>query len=77
MGMNESEARTGTTINKYSYSSTRNCGLILKLERFSHLSGWSFGLGSLIRLGYLSLVLSLKVDAKREGLPGAPREGPE
>ena len=37
--------------------STQECEVVLKLERFSHLSGWSFGLGSSIGLGYLSLVL--------------------
>ena len=26
--------------------STQECGIVLKLERFSHLSGRSFGLGS-------------------------------
>ena len=31
--------------------STRDCGVRLKHERFSHLSYRSFGLGSLIRLG--------------------------
>ena len=36
--------------------------MILKLERFSHLSDWSFGLGSLIGLRYLSSVISLKVN---------------
>ena len=34
--------------------STKYCGVILKLERFSHLSDRSFGLGSLIGLRYLS-----------------------
>ena len=37
--------------------------MILKLERFSHLSERSFGLNSPIRLGYLSLVLSLRAYA--------------
>ena len=40
-------------------SSTQECGVILKLERFSHLSGQSFGLGSLIGLEAISLVFSL------------------
>ena len=33
--------------------STRDCGMVLKIERFSHLSNRSFGLGSPIGLGYL------------------------
>ena len=37
-------------------------GVILKLKRFFHLSGWSFGLNSYIGLEYISLVLSLKID---------------
>ena len=41
-------------------SSTRNCGVVVKLERFSHLAGQSFRFGSSISLGYLSLVLSLR-----------------
>ena len=41
--------------------STKECGVVLKLERFSHLSGQSFGLGSLIGLEALSLVLLLRV----------------
>ena len=36
--------------------STRNYGVVLKLERFFHPIGWSFGLGSHIELGYLSLL---------------------
>ena len=40
--------------------------MILKLERFSHLSGLSFGLGSLIGPEALSLVLSLRDDKKWE-----------
>ena len=43
--------------------STRNCEVIFKLEMFYHLLGWSFGLDSLIGLGYLSLVLLLRADA--------------
>ena len=35
----------------------------LKLERFFYLSYRSFGLGSRIRIRYLSLVLSLRVGA--------------
>ena len=37
-------------------------GVILKHERFSHLSSLSFGLGSPIELIVLSLVLLLRVD---------------
>ena len=33
---------------------TQECGVVLKLERFSHLSGQSFGLGSPIGLEALS-----------------------
>ena len=40
-----------------------DCGVVFKLERFSYLSSQSFGLGSPIGLGYLSLVLSLRADA--------------
>ena len=42
-------------------SSTQKCGVILKLERFSHLSGRSFGLSFPIGFEALSLVLSLRV----------------
>ena len=48
---------------RFHISSIRNYGVVLKLERFSHLSDRSFGLGFPIGLRYLSLVLSLKVDA--------------
>ena len=41
-------------------SSTHECKVVLQLERFSHLFGRSFGLGSLIGLETLSLVLSLR-----------------
>ena len=34
--------------------STQGCEVVLKLEGFSHLSGWSFGLGSLI--GWVSII---------------------
>ena len=34
------------------YGFTRNCGVIIKLERFSHLLSRSSMLGSLIRLRY-------------------------
>ena len=34
--------------------SIQECGMVLKLERFSHLSGRSFGLGSPIELEILS-----------------------
>ena len=40
--------------------STQECGVVLKFERFSYLSGWSFGLGSPIGFEALSLVLSLR-----------------
>ena len=36
--------------------------MVLKLDGFSHLLDRSFGVGSPIGLGYLSLVLSLKVE---------------
>ena len=36
--------------------------MVLKLDGFSHFLDRSFGVGSPIRLGYLSLVLSLKVE---------------
>ena len=42
-------------------SSIKEYGVVL--ERFFHLSGRSFGLGSSIGLGYLSLVFSLRVGA--------------
>ena len=42
--------------------STQGCGVVLMLERFSHL----FGLGSSIELANLSLVLSLRVSMLRE-----------
>ena len=58
--------------------------MVLKLERFSYLSDWSFGLGSPIGLGYVPIISvfikSQCVAGKgylKEGLPGAPREGPE
>ena len=41
--------------------STQECGIVLKIERFSHLSGQYFGLGSPIGFETLSLVLSLRV----------------
>ena len=40
--------------------STQECGVVLKLERFSRLLGQSFGLGSSIGLEALSLVLSFR-----------------
>ena len=43
--------------------SIRNCGVVLKIEEFSHLSSRSFGLDSPIGLGYLSLMLSLRAGA--------------
>ena len=46
--------------------SIRDCGVVLKVERFSHLLDRSFGLGSFIMLGYLSLVFSLRVSRLRE-----------
>ena len=39
--------------------STQECGVVLKLERFSHLSGRSFGLGSPIKLEVLSTTYGL------------------
>ena len=42
-------------------SSTRNYGVVVKLERFSHLSGRSFGLSSPIGLGYLSMIFRIFV----------------
>ena len=41
---------------------TQKCGVVLKLERFSHLIGLSFGLSSLIELKALSFVLSLRAN---------------
>ena len=41
---------------------TQEYEVILKLERFFHILGRSFGLGSPIRLEALSLMLSLKAD---------------
>ena len=38
--------------------------MVHKLDGFSHPSGPTFRLGSPIGLGYLSLVLSLRVDIK-------------
>ena len=40
--------------------------MVLKLERYFHLSYQSFGFGSLIGLEYLLLVLSLRVEFKQE-----------
>ena len=40
--------------------------MVLKLERFFHLSGRSFGLDSFIGIVYLSSVLSLKANAQWE-----------
>ena len=36
---------------------TQECGMVFKLERFFHLSGRYFGLGSLIGLEALSLMI--------------------
>ena len=41
--------------------------MVLKLERFSHISNQFFGLDSPIRLEYLSLVLSLRFDVVGKG----------
>ena len=41
---------------------TQECGVVLKLERFSHLSGRSFGLGSPIGFEAISLILSLRTN---------------
>ena len=49
-----------------SYQIHMKFGLILKLKRFSHLSGQSFELGPSIRLRYLSMMLSLRADIWRE-----------
>ena len=46
-------SRGGAMIQSH-IGSTWSCGVILKLERFSHLSDQSFGLGFPIELGYLS-----------------------
>ena len=43
--------------------STQKYEMVLKLERFSHLSGRSFGLGFSIGLEVLSLILSFRVSA--------------
>ena len=45
---------------------TRDCGMVLRFERFSHLSGQSFWLGFSIGLGYLSLMFLLRGSAYRE-----------
>ena len=42
---------------------TRNREMLLKFERFSHLSDQSFGLGSPIGFEVPKLVLSLRADA--------------
>ena len=39
--------------------SKKECGVVLNLERFSHLSDQSFGLGSPIGLKALSLIINL------------------
>ena len=57
-------SRGGAVIRSH-IGSTRDCGGILKLERFSNLSGRSFrcfGLGSPIGLRYISLVFSLRAN---------------
>ena len=46
-------------------------GVILKLERFSHLSDWSFGLGSSIGLGYWYVTENGYLE---EGFSNVPRE---
>ena len=39
---------------RFHIGSTQECGVVLKLERFSHLSGWSFRLGfSILRFYYI------------------------
>ena len=43
--------------------SIQECGVVLKLKRFFHLSGRSFWLGSSIGLKALSFVLSLRAGA--------------
>ena len=47
-------------------SSTQECGVVLKLEMFSHLSSRSFGLCSPIRLEALSLTLLAGTKFKHE-----------
>ena len=49
--------------------------MVLKLERFSRLSRWSFGFGSPIRLGYLSLVLSFKASVLPKRATWCPKKG--
>ena len=44
----------------------RDCGVIFKFKRLSHLSDRSLGLSSFIGIGYLSLVFSLRVDVYPE-----------
>ena len=41
-------------------NSTRNCGVVLNLEMFSHLFDRSFGLSSFVGFGYLSLTQKKK-----------------
>ena len=55
-------------------NSIRNCGMVLKLERFSHLSGRPFALGSPIGLGYLSLMIHRELVHRGKGLPGEGSE---
>ena len=43
-------------------SSIRDHGVVLKVERFFHLSCRSFGFDSFIGFGYLSLVFSLRAN---------------
>ena len=49
----------------------RGCEVVLKLERFFNLSDRSFG------LGFLSLILSLRVDAQQERDTWCQRKGLE
>ena len=45
---------------------TQECGVVFKLERFSHLSNRSFALGSPIRFGYLSETKPISLKKKRK-----------
>ena len=58
--------------------STRNCGVVFKFEKFSHLSDRSFGLSSLLLvLGTYHWCFHWEPIRIGKGLLGAPREGLE
>ena len=57
----EKVSEGGGSLIRSHIGSAQECEVVLKLHMFSHLSGRSFGLGSLIGLEALSLVLSLRV----------------